>query len=381
MKSLLNILFLLLIICTASCSFQTSLFKEMNKKYINKNLIISPLSAYQILGLTANGAKGQTLKEMLLALGNRDLKELNLINMNILNTAKNFTTVEIANAIMSKFNPEKEFLSIAPKYGAAIEPLTSVNQVNKWCSKKTHGKINKILDKLDKGTLILLLNAIYFKGMWTNKFNKRFTTKKPFYNLNDKSKEIKVDRMSITENFKYFGNNELQIVELPYKQDSMSAVIILPNKNSNINEFISKLDDNTLQDLFGKMYGNKVLLNLPKFELTFDSELNDFLKELGMVEPFIKFKANFNGLKDGTKDSEYVYIDKVIQKTFLKVDEEGTEAAAVTVVKGNKYTKSIHRKPKIYPMIVDRPFLFLLRNKNLPKNHELIFMSKIEVLK
>ena len=381
MKSLLNILFLVLIIYTASCSFQTSLFKEMNKKYINKNLIISPLSAYQILGLTANGAKGQTLKEMILALGNRDLKELNQINIDILNSIKNFTTVEIANAIMSKFNPEKEFLSIAPKYGATIEPLTSASQVNKWCSKKTHGKINKILDKLDKETIILLLNAVYFKGMWSKQFNKRLTQKKPFYNLNDKSKEIKVDRMSITEYFKYYGNNDLQIVELPYKKDSMSAVIILPNKNSNINEFISKLDDNTLQDLFGKMYGNKVLLNLPKFELTFDSILNGFLKELGMVEPFIKYKANFYGLKDGTKDGEYVYIDKVIQKTFLKVDEEGTEAAAVTVVKGNKIFKSVQRKPKIYPMIVDRPFLFLLRNKNLPKNHELIFMSKIEVLK
>ena len=282
---------------------------------------------------------------------------------------------------MSKFNPEKEFLSIAPKYGATIEPLTSASQVNKWCSKKTHGKINKILDKLDKETIILLLNAVYFKGMWSKQFNKRLTQKKPFYNLNDKSKEIKVDRMSITEYFKYYGNNDLQIVELPYKKDSMSAVIILPNKNSNINEFISKLDDNTLQDLFGKMYGNKVLLNLPKFELTFDSILNGFLKELGMVEPFIKYKANFYGLKDGTKDGEYVYIDKVIQKTFLKVDEEGTEAAAVTVVKGNKIFKSVQRKPKIYPMIVDRPFLFLLRNKNLPKNHELIFMSKIEVLK
>ena len=96
MKSLLNILFLLLeILYTASCSFQTSFFKEMNKKYINKNLIISPLSAYQILGLTANGAKGQTLKEMLLALGNKDLKEINQINKAILNLVKNFTTVDI----------------------------------------------------------------------------------------------------------------------------------------------------------------------------------------------------------------------------------------------------------------------------------------------
>jgi serpin B len=282
---------------------------------------------------------------------------------------------------MSRFNPEKEFLSIAPKYGATIEPLMSADQVNKWCSKKTHGKINKILDKLDKETIILLLNAVYFKGMWSNKFNKNLTSKRPFYNLNDKSKVIQVDRMSNLQNFKYYENNELQIVELPYKQDSMSAVIILPNKNSNINEFISKLDDEILQNLFGNLYVNKVHLSLPKFELTFDSTLNDFLKKMGMVVPFIKFSADFNGLKDGREDGKYVYIDKVIQKTFLKVDEEGTEAAAVTVVKGGMYTLSKKPMPKIYRMIVDRPFLFLLRNKNLPKNHELIFMSKIEVLK
>jgi serpin B len=187
--------------------------------------------------------------------------------------------------------------------------------------------------------------------------------------------------MSITEYFEYYENKELQIVELPYEQDSMSAVIILPNKNSNINEFISKLDDEILQNLFGNLYVKNVHLSLPKFELTFDSTLNEFLKKMGMVLPFIKYEADFNGLKDGRKDDKYVYIDKVIQKTFLKVNEEGTEAAAVTVVKGNVYTTSEKETPRIYPMIVDRPFLFLLRNKNLPKNHELIFMSKIEVLK
>jgi serpin B len=358
-----------------------SFFKEINKNYTNENLIVSPLSAYQVLSLTANGAKGKTLKEMISALGNKDLEELNKINIDILNLVKNFKTVEIANAIMSRFNPKKEFLSTSSKYGATVEPLKSVNQVNSWCSKKTHGKINKILDKLDKKTIILLLNAVYFKGMWSKKFYKYLTAKKPFYNLNDKSKEIKVDRMSITESFSYYENNELQIVELPYKQDSMSAVIILPNEKSNINEFISKFDDVILQNLFEKMSLHKVHLGLPKFELTFDSTLNEFLKKMGMIVPFVKFSADFTGLKDAKDDDIYVYIDEVIQKTFLKVDEEGTEAAAVTVVKGNYYTKSIKPKIKIYPMIVDRPFLFLLKNKNLPKNHELIFMSKIEVLK
>ena len=124
-------------------SFQISFFKEMNQNYKNKNLIVSPLSAYQVLGLTANGAKGKTQKEMISALGNKDLEELNKINIEILNLTKEFKTVEIANAIMTHFPPKKNFLAASSRYGATVEILKSVDQVNEWCNAKTHGKIKK----------------------------------------------------------------------------------------------------------------------------------------------------------------------------------------------------------------------------------------------
>ena len=111
------------------------------------------------------------------------------------------------------------------------------------------------------------------------------------------------------------------------------------------------------------MNRNKVHSGLPKFELTFDSILNEFLKKLRIIVPFAKSSNVFTGLKDLRKDDKYVYIDGVIQKIFLKVDEEGTQVATVIVVKGNSHTKSIKPLPKIYPMNVDRPFLFLLRKK------------------
>ena len=375
MKYLVYISCILLCLYLTSCSFQTSFFKQLNKNFINNNLIISPLSAYQILGLSANGANGETLKQMILALGNENLDELNQINTKILNVAKKFSTVEIGNAIMTKFEPKPNFLSIAKKYDAPVESLKNVAQINSWCSRKTHGKINKILDSIDPLTRIILLNAIYFKGEWFKEFKKESTSKKPFYNLNDKTKEKKVDRMSITENFRYYQDKELQIVELPYRKDSMSAVIILPNEKININNFISGLDDNKIQHLLKKMFGEKVHLELPKFELQFSSSLIDVLKELGMVLPFTEFKADFSGMK---KEKD-IYIDKVIQKTYLKVDEKGTEAAAVTVVKHGRF-KSVQIKPRIYPMIIDRPFLFMLRNKEMPQNYEMLFMSKIEKL-
>ena len=148
MASLLYISYVFLCFYIINCSFQTSFFKELNKEYINKNLIISPLSAYQILSLAANGAKENTLTEMISALGGKSLEELNKINMQILNEAKKFSTIEIANAIMSKFNLDQKFKSSGQKYGASIETLKSASQVNNWCNAKTHGKIKKILDKL-----------------------------------------------------------------------------------------------------------------------------------------------------------------------------------------------------------------------------------------
>jgi serine protease inhibitor len=120
----------------------------MNKINMKENIILSPLSAYQVLGLTANGARKKTLSEMLFALGSKDLNELNNINTKILIESNKFSTVEIANAIMTKFTPEKTFLYTASRYNSTVETLRNLNQVNSWCNKKTHGKIKKILDSL-----------------------------------------------------------------------------------------------------------------------------------------------------------------------------------------------------------------------------------------
>ena len=371
MKSLLNITILFLCLFLTSCTFQTSFFKEINKQYVNENLVVSPLSAYQILGLTANGANGKTLDQMLLALGNKDLEELNNINIDILKAAKEFTTIEIANAIMTAFTPKENFLNVASKYESTVEDLKSAAQVNNWCNIKTHGKISKIIDELDPNTVMILLNAIYFKGTWQKEFPQNATSTKAFYNLNEESKSVKIDMMSIKERFNYYEDKEIQIVELPYTKDSMSAIIILPNKDTNINDFINELDDEKLQKLLKRMYKEIVKLSLPKFELEFSGLLNDVLKKMGMDEPFNQVAADFTGMKDLSD----IYIEKVIQKTYLKVDEKGTEAADVTAVVIN--TKSI---PIEFSMTVDRPFLFMLRNQNLPQNYEMVFMSKIEQL-
>ena len=371
MKSLLSIICLLLNVFFASTSFQTTLFKEINKEFINKNVVISPLSAFQILGLTANGAKGTTLKQMVSALENASLVDINTVNGEIVKLSKSFSTVEIANAIFTTHTPKPEFSKTADLYDATVETLKSVTQVNNWCNLKTHGKIKEIMNGYDPNTVMILLNAIYFKGTWKTEFNEKKTQKRNFYNLNDKSNVKSVDLMSIVSPYLYYGDNQVQIIDLPYKDDYMSATIILPNENININDYLSNLSDDNLQKYIKKMSAQNVSLALPKFELDFSSSLTSALKKMGMKIPFAS-NADFSGLTD----VKGAYISDVFQKAFLNVDEKGTEAAAVTSV--TVTTKSM---PKPIPsMIVNRPFLFLLRNKKFPKLYEMLFMSKIEQL-
>ena len=373
MKSLLNIIFLILsLLYLSSCSFQTSFFKEVNTQYIGKNVIVSPLSAYQVLGLTANGANGESQEEMLLALENKNIKELNEINLEILKVSKDFSTIEIANAIMTAFTPKEKFVDIALQYESSIEPLNSVTQVNNWCNLKTHGKIPKIMDLLPPNTVMVLLNALYFKGEWVKEFSENLTTIRAFYNFNDESNSKEIPMMQAKDNFNYYEDSQQQIIEIPYKKDYMSAIIILPSKSIDINDYISKLDDDSIQKLIKKMSTKEVQLQLPKFELEFDSTLNEILQKMGMVQVFDQSLADLTGMRD-EKD---IYIGKVLQKTYLKIDEKGSEAAAVTAVVVQTKSMPLNNNR----MIINRPFLFMLRNKKLPQNYEMLFMAKIEKL-
>ena len=236
--------FLLLLLINKSlisCSFQISLFKKLNEK--NINLTISPLSIFQALSLVSNGAKDETLKELLTLLDGKGLDEINEINSKILSLMKEMSSLEIANAIMSKLSPLPKFSKIAKdKYSSEIQSLKSVKQINNWCDKKTHGKITKIIEALDESVFMIILNAVYFKGDWVYKFKKESTKKRIFYNFNSQTNGKNVDMMQITQFFSYFEDCNLQAISLPYEKDSISAIVILPKKDLNINEFIELLD-------------------------------------------------------------------------------------------------------------------------------------------
>ena len=168
----LFIYILIVINSKVSCSFQISLFNKINSKYRENNLIISPLSIFQAISLVTNGAIGETQQELLKLLDGKEMEEINHLNSEILKKIKENSSLEIANAIMSKVSPLIGFKNLAKNtYDSEVLPLKNVNQVNKWCEKKTHGKINKIIDKLDPYAFMLVLNAVYFKGEWFKNFN------------------------------------------------------------------------------------------------------------------------------------------------------------------------------------------------------------------
>ena len=371
MKVILNLFIinaLLLNILFVNTAFQSSIFSEVNLNFPGKNVIVSPLSIFQVLGLTTNGGVGTTQSEMISTLESLNLDNLNNINIKIKNIIKNFVSVEMANGVMSTFDPIKSFLKVCDKYEAPIEKLISKNQVNEWCSKKTHGKINEILDELSPTTVMLLLNAVYFRGEWTYPFNPKSTVGGVFYNYGKEEKKVEI--MSQTHEFNYYQDSKIQVVELPYKNDSMSAIIILPNKDVDINNYINyyNVNDEFINKIKDGMVSTYVKLSLPKFEVEFYGKLKEILKRLGMVTPFGS-GADFSGING----SGGLYIDDVIHKTYLKVDEIGSEAAGVTIVDMRKGIPS-----KVIGMEVNRPFILVIKSNELPKNNDILFMAKIE---
>ena len=350
--------------------FQFKIFKEINKSNIGKNLMISPLSIYHILSLTANGAANKTLEEMLHALSEKNLIELNQNNKLISTSISNLKTIELANAVFTRFKPLEDFLKIIKEYKAKLDELKDANQVNKWCSDATHKKIPKIVDNISGADKMVLINAIYFKGTWEQPFDKKRTHIDNFFNFNKQIK--KVSFMNNTNKFDYFEDDNIQSISLNYSKDNLKALIILPKKKKDINKYIQSFTSENYHTIINNLVNKKVVLSLPKFEINFSAELGPIFQSLGMNEPFSN-SADFSAMK---KEKD-IYISRIIHKTFIKVDEKGTEAAAATAV----VMRMMCALPEPDPIMkVDHPFLFIIGNNGLPHGNDMIFISKVESL-
>ena len=275
----------------------------------------------------------------------------------------------MANGIFTKFKPEETFLKSVANYESTIDELKSVEQVNSWCSKATNNIINHIIDSID-GSLMILINAIYFKGNWKIPFYKNSTEKLPFYNYN--KQETLIDFMKVTNKFDYFEDENIQAIKLDYNKDDLSAVIILPKKEKDINNYIENFNTEKYDSIIKALKTEEVNLSLPRFEIHNEEELTDSLIKMGMKEAF--GNADFSVMKK----EKNINISKIIHKTYIKVDEEGTVATAVTAV-GYIFTGNLFDDDEKF-MIVNHPFIFIIRCNYLPDGHDILFFTKIDSL-
>jgi serpin B len=360
----------------ANTRFGFKLFSQLLKQENGQNVFVSPSSVAIALAMTYNGANGATQQAMAqtLELQGMSLAQINQANANLralLTNPEAGVQLAIANSIWAEknfqFQPDfiqrnQQFYAAQVENVAFSDPTTNA-LINNWVKANTKGKISEIVP--DKGQLeyvMLLLNAIYFKGDWKTPFDRAETTNKPFSVAPGQTKRLPM--MSQTGRYAYYETDRFQAVSLPYGQGRVSMYVFLPKANVTAAQFAASITADTWQDWMKQFRSRPGSIQLPRFKLEYETKLNDTLTALGMGVAFSN-QADFSGLSRGTK------IDEVKHKTFVEVNEKGTEAAAVTSV-GIARTSAQVEPP--FEMVVDRPFFCAIRDN---QTGTLLFMGSI----
>lgn len=347
-------------------------FNGLCKTSTKENICLSPLSAQYALAMVANGADGKTKEELYKALAagsnvNAFYKEL----LTDLNTNKEWQhcEVNVANSIWinDKLSVKEPFITENKEnYEATIETVafndSTLKRINDWCKEKTKEKIASILEDINPNDRMYLINALYFNAVWNKKFNKENTKKEKFTTEN--SEIVEVEMMKQRDNSLYCSNEDFEITLKGYYDGKYSMLLALPKKNMDCGEAAQSIMRNLNKYLL-EMERCEVDLSMPKFTVEFGSSLKHVLEQQGITRAFGS-RAQFEGISD-----EPLCISDVMQKTYIKVDEDGTEAAAVTAVRVGAMSM---RPRNVVPMKLDRPFVFaIIRNDG----NEVLFVGKV----
>ena len=356
--------------------FGFRLLQEVNRTEEGRNVFVSPFSVATALGMALNGADGMTEVAILTTLGYAGIPtdEINATNAKLMHS---LTTIDpkvqfnIANSIWYRdglaVNPQ--FVDANRRYyDAAVRELNfrtsgASDTINAWVNASTKGKIRTIAPSpIPRDMMMFLINAIYFKGAWTHPFEKRFTKDAPFYTSNG-TRQVKLMLKHVK--LPYTENATYQAIELPYGDSLFTSIVVLPRPKESIEAFASGMNEKSWKTLTTELKRADGTILLPRFKIEFEKSLIDALKAMGMG---IAFGANANFSKISQTP---LLISEVLHKTFLQVDEEGTEATAVTSIHGQ--TSGLHRDEP-FVMRVDRPFLFAITEK---QTGALLFVGKI----
>lgn len=338
-----------------------------------ENPVLSPVSAYLALGMAGTGAKGGTLTEFQKLLGT-DFECMPHSLMTTLPRDEEGMKITLANSawVDDDFEAKKDYLVAIDSYfksevyRANLATSQTMEDMNGWIDTNTNGLIPKLLEEpLEEETRLVLFNTIYFKGEWMNKFSENATRERDFI-MEDGMVE-QVDMMHMyEENLQYVNTEDAVGVVLPYKGGDMAFVALMPTDNGIVREMYEKLTWEDISAMVEQPKWTLCNLQLPKFEVTFSKVLNDSLKGMGLVQAFDGDLADLSGM-GASKDGNNIFIDLVQQKAVVIVDEEGTEAAAVTEVVVNAESCAMYEEPPV-DIFFDQPFLYMIvdMEKDIP---------------
>lgn len=345
-----------------------------------KNIFISPTSLMMALSMIYNGADGTTKKEIakaiqLESIDENDLNQANASLVTKLYKDTNHVTLNVANSIWlnDNYQFQETFVQNNQDYYHAktqeidIYDQKSAKLINDWVKKSTNGKIDEIVEEpLDENLLALLVNAIYFTGQWTFEFDENQTKVDNFY-LHDGTVQD-VSLMTLQEDLYYMENEDFQAVKLPYGNGEMSMNVFLPHESSSLEQFSEMLTNKKWDKWISEFSEKEGTIILPKFKSTYEMSLNSVLMELGINDAFDEHHANFSKM---IEEDDQIYMSDVRQKTFIDVNEEGTEAAAATSIEIELTSAPVDGP---FYMEVNRSFFFTITDE---KTGAIIFMGLI----
>ena len=360
--------------------FALRFFKQMSGEYADDNLFVSPYSLACALGMLYNGAEGKTKEEIAAVLGMKDYapKQINeyyqTLTKGIL-AVDPLTDLGVANAVWSHypFPAKKSFADLVKTYyDAEVSTMdfslpSSLEAINDWCKEKTKGTIPHILDDLYPP--MVLANAVYFKSPWTVKFDESKTEKKPFYNSNGTISMVQMMHQKELM-LGYSHTSSYEFVRLPYANEAFAMNILLPKKGIALEKVIESMDAASWEAMARATYKANihVTLSMPRFKLEGGYPLNDALQSMGMSRSF-SADAEFFAMLDVP-----AFIGDVLQKSYVDVNEEGTEASAVTTIVFTGETGDPLPPPPHVTMVLDRPFIFAITEQS---TGVLLFMGKV----
>jgi len=359
-------------------SFGLELFRVINAREQSANLMMSPTSVSLALGMAYNGAEGTTREafENVLEYEGLTRDEVNEITLDLINTLvtnSKGNLLEIANSIWYRngFPVYDAFIEMNRTYfSAELEALDfsnpkAIETINKWVADKTHDKIRKVINELSPESMMVLINALYFNCLWETEFDPDATKTEMFYN-EDQSRYGEVEMMTTEATFNYASTEDFTAVELPYKSGKFSMRLFLPAYGSSVNDLIDQLDGTTWNSwLEAFAEHDDVQVILPKFKFEYERSIGNDLADMGLGIAFTD-AADFSGISDID-----LLISEVIHKTYIDVNEEGTEAAAVTAV-----VFDITSVGPSGPIVLrlDRPFLFTITENS---SNAIMFAGKL----